>query len=129
MYCTPLIIYVLFAIIYFVFLIVDYNNPKSYPKKKSGELFFAIGWLLIWGFIIGWFCYDTNEAAAWWLLVLPWILGLTIAIFMISMLYFLIAIGECLSSDGYSKDYANSGQYKYSLEEIQEALKSSLHTK
>lgn len=123
MYCTPLVIYIVFAIIYAVFLIVDYNDPRSLSKKKTGELFFSITWLIVWAFIIGWFCYDSNEAAAWWLLVLPWILGFTIVIFSVSLIYFAIATGGCSGyTSDYANDYANAGKYKYSLEEVQSAL-------
>ena len=118
MRCAPLAIYVLFAIVYSIFLISDLNDGERHLKKKRSEVAWAIAWLVLWGFILGWFCYNSDETAAWWLLVLPWILGITLILFSVSMLFFIIAGGG-----GYHNHTpATEAQYKYSLAELQKHI-------
>lgn len=120
MICTPLALYILISFIYLIFLIVDMNNVEKQSKKTRSEILWTVVWLVLWGFIIGWFCYNSDEAAAWWLLILPWILGITLVLFLISMLFFLIAGGGC--KDGYIHD---AGANKYNLAQIQQHIRET----
>lgn len=99
---TPLIIYIVVAIIYAIYVFARANQPNGYVYGYTMDsAWWTVLWLILWGVILGWFCYNSQEAAAYWLLVLPWLVGISLLIFTIGLM-FISAGASGLSSSNFA---------------------------
>lgn len=80
--CWPVIIFVIFAIIVLIGILL---TPKYDGNTKAWSFFVALIIFIIWALILWAFCRSGNHAIAWFLLLLPiaiaifWLLSLFLA--------------------------------------------------
>lgn len=94
MVCTPLAIYILISFIYFLWYLGEASRerlPGEHKITKTDIVWTGI-YLVFWAFLIGWFCNNGEEATAWMLLVLPWIIGAVLVALIFSGAFFSLSV-------------------------------------